>query len=246
MNFDLLVNTIQEIPPVRKMLELGREPGPQASRRLRAALDKLTSPLTFPLLSWILSSNRAHLEAIPAGDSMAGLGPHQFLLVSATPAKEGRFKRARQEAAQRRGASPTGSFFVWHGSSAGNWHCILRQGLRSGTHYMSAGAAYGKGIYTARGSDMSLGYSGQPSTPWRHAELLGTAGLRLLSLCEVVDAQRNNSDTVGKPTLREPNPDMVTIQNEDLIVTRFLFALSGGHPSNIQANQVAIPPNLLL
>jgi len=42
-----------------------------------------------------------------------------------------------------------GSLFSWHGSSSGNWHVILRTSLKnmSNTKYMSAGAAYGNGIY---------------------------------------------------------------------------------------------------
>ncbi len=45
--------------------------------------------------------------------------------------------------------------------SAGNWHSILRIGLRnySNTPLMSAGAAYGPGIYLAPNSNVSIGYA---------------------------------------------------------------------------------------
>lgn len=56
--------------------------------------------------------------------------------------------------------STYGSFFAWHGSAAGNWHVVLRTSLKnmSNTEYMSAGAAYGSGIYFADQSSTSLGY----------------------------------------------------------------------------------------
>lgn len=54
-----------------------------------------------------------------------------------------------------------GSFLAFHGSGFGNWHAILRTGLRnlSGTSLMSTGAVYGSGIYLAADSNTSWGYS---------------------------------------------------------------------------------------
>jgi len=49
--------------------------------------------------------------------------------------------------------------------SFGNWHCILRRGLKnySNTELMSCGAAHGAGIYLAQDSGTSLGYAGTMS-----------------------------------------------------------------------------------
>ncbi|CAN0555244.1 unnamed protein product, partial [Ectocarpus sp. 12 AP-2014] len=52
----------------------------------------------------------------------------------------------REAAASSNG---TGSFFAFHGSAPGNWHGILRLGIKnmSGSEYMSNGSVCGKGIY---------------------------------------------------------------------------------------------------
>jgi hypothetical protein len=44
-----------------------------------------------------------------------------------------------------------GSIYCWHGSSLENWYSIMRNGLRnlSNTSLMTAGAAYGAGIYAS-------------------------------------------------------------------------------------------------
>lgn len=54
-----------------------------------------------------------------------------------------------------------GSFYAFHGSAFYNWHSILRSTIKnmSNTHMMSAGAAYGAGIYLAPVSSTSFGYS---------------------------------------------------------------------------------------
>ena len=53
------------------------------------------------------------------------------------------------------------TFFAFHGSGLGNWYSILKNGLVSvsNTKMMSAGAAYGKGIYSSPLSSTSAPYS---------------------------------------------------------------------------------------
>jgi poly [ADP-ribose] polymerase 6/8 len=78
--------------------------------------------------------------------------PHQYVLLSSPPEKEQQFQRLKQQHK---------SFHAFHGSGFGNWHSILRIGLRnySNTPLMSAGAAFGPGIYLAPDSGTSLGYA---------------------------------------------------------------------------------------
>jgi poly [ADP-ribose] polymerase 6/8 len=98
----------------------------------------------FPLIHWIISSNRAYIVPVPTDQKIGQLNGvcEQFILVSSNPEVEGNFRKMR---------SKFGSFYAFHGSASGNWHSILREGLKilSGTSKMSAGAAYGNGIYTA-------------------------------------------------------------------------------------------------
>ena len=61
-----------------------------------------------------------------------------------------------------------GSLFSFHGSGIGNWHPILRTGLKnmSGTAGQINGAAYGSGIYV--GNDMRVAhfYSSSMCETW--------------------------------------------------------------------------------
>jgi ubiquitin-protein ligase len=52
------------------------------------------------------------------------------------------------------------SHFLFHGSGWHNWYSILRNGLKncSGTKLMTAGAAYGNGIYLSDNAGLSFGY----------------------------------------------------------------------------------------
>lgn len=54
---------------------------------------------------------------------------------------------------------------MFHGSGINNWYSIVRNGLRnlSNTGMMTAGAAYGAGIYSAWDYGTASGYAG-----WRH------------------------------------------------------------------------------
>lgn len=55
-----------------------------------------------------------------------------------------------------------GSRFLFHGSGINNWYSIIRNGLRnlSNTGMMTAGAAYGEGIYAAWDFATASGYAG--------------------------------------------------------------------------------------
>lgn len=52
------------------------------------------------------------------------------------------------------------SRYLFHGSKWQNWYSILRNGLKncSGTHLMTAGAAYGPGVYLSDNINLSYGY----------------------------------------------------------------------------------------
>ena len=71
-------------------------------------------------------------------------------MVSGNPEAEMKFRKKRKK---------FGSFYAFHGSNSGNWHGILRAGLKnySNTNKMSAGAAAGPGIYLAKQLLTSLG-----------------------------------------------------------------------------------------
>lgn len=82
----------------------------------------------FPLLRWILISNRAHISPLPRDQQIKQMGtPYQYILCSSNPEKEKLFREKRAKASK----SKKGSFYAFHGSALGNWHSILRNGLVS-------------------------------------------------------------------------------------------------------------------
>ncbi|EAY07014.1 UBA/TS-N domain containing protein [Trichomonas vaginalis G3] len=107
------------------------------------------------LLRWILLTNRSQFMSLNGSLELAELKggtAKMFLALSSTPQKEQRFRELQQQ---------YGSLFLWHGSPSSRWHAIFRNGLKnmSNTDGMLNGAAHGNGIYFARDSSTSIGYS---------------------------------------------------------------------------------------
>jgi hypothetical protein len=77
---------------------------------------------------------------------------------------EYQFRSAPAVEARRDSESST-RWYLFHGSSAGNWHSIVRNGVvvTSGTDLQSHGAVYGKGVYASDllSTGMSYGNSGK-------------------------------------------------------------------------------------
>jgi poly [ADP-ribose] polymerase 6/8 len=80
-------------------------------------------PLAYPLLRWILTSNRCHLKLLSKKERITEIATeHQYLLLSSTPEKEKRFQTLKKK---------YGSQWAFHGSASCNWHAILRNGLQN-------------------------------------------------------------------------------------------------------------------
>jgi len=96
------ISVLQQIPPVAKLARFSTE------AELKEFLDKI-NPLCFPLLRWIITSNRTHLELLPPHKQFKSMQtPWQFIMRSSTPEKE------RQHAEE---VQSHGSFFAFHGSA---------------------------------------------------------------------------------------------------------------------------------
>lgn len=111
--------------------------------------------MLFPLLQWVISSNRSMLVKLDQATrpKMWSDVPMTFMIMQDAPEKAETFNKLREK---------HGSRFAWHGSAAPNLHSVLRNGLvvASNTTLMSAGAACGVGVYNAHQGAMSLGYAG--------------------------------------------------------------------------------------
>ncbi|XP_035011881.2 protein mono-ADP-ribosyltransferase PARP6 [Hippoglossus stenolepis] len=233
-SYDRLQKALDSVLLVRRMAQ-----GPYSE--IRKQMDKL-DPLAYPLLQWILASNRSHIVKLPLHKQLKFMHtPHQFLLISNPPSKEARFQTARKL---------YGSTFAFHGSHIENWHSILRNGLvnASYTKLQLHGAAYGKGIYLSPISSISFGYSemgkGRHQITAREdllkkynrmnkvkqeepgqARFLQSSYLNCIALCEVI---------TSKDLQRHGNIWVCPIS--DNVCTRFLFVYENGQVGDVHIN----------
>ena len=90
----------------------------------------------------------------------------------------------------------------------------------SNTKHMVNAAAHGAGIYFAKDAATSYGYCRGTGAGWSKSTL---GNRTFMALCEIAD----------DPRLKKPTPYYV-IQQEELVVTRFLF-LCASSPGSIDA-----------
>ena len=199
---------LQNLPAVRDMMQLSDE---------RALLDMI-GPRLLTLLRWIILSIHSQFISLPDELKLKEFPSRcQFLTLMSSVEKEQKFRALRAQ---------YGSYFLWHGSTTDRWHSIIRQGLKNGTgtHLQQNGAALGSGIYFARSSNTSIGYSRGFENPYRKS-LLGNQ-LSIVSLCEVAKV----------PELKDQGWAHTCV-NEDACIVRFLFV-----GPNFNRDTIADPP----
>jgi len=173
-------------------------------------------PLVHPLLKWLATSNRAYIRLLREEERFPQFKtPYQFVFANASPEKEMEFQRLKRDVEKYQGKG-NGTIQAWHGSAFGNWHSIMRNGLKnlSNTKWMSAGAVYGKGIYLSPHLGTSLSYARTTGT-WPHSDLGKVCSG--MALCELI----NDRD------LPKPKPHYV-IPREEWVMTRFFFIFPSG------------------
>ena len=200
----------KEIDKVRQIMNKIPEVKEISQGRMKDSLEK-GSKWSYSLLQWIMSSNTSHLIRLCKEERVASMStPHQFLMVSASPAKQAQFDALKKKHK---------SIFAFHGSALENWHSILRNGLynASGTAHQVNGAAYGSGIYLSPSASVSYGYSQLQvegaridSRDSKDQDFMGGT-LSCVAVCEVIDDQlKRNGDIWVQPC-------------SDNVVTRFFF-----------------------
>jgi len=221
-NFNLIQHLLKVMPSVEQMANA------KDFAALRLGMDK-ADRFCYPLMQWVISSNRSHIVLLPEGKGIASMStPHQYLLLSAPPEKEEKFRALKAK---------HNSTFAFHGSAIENWHSIMRRGLlnASGTRLQVNGAAYGSGIYLSPHAATSFGYSrmgygGSPTGPSKGKtagnRFLASGGTNMgcIALCEVIDKDiRKSGDIWVQP-------------DEDAVVTRFFFVYPDGNPGQAVNN----------
>jgi len=236
-----LEETCEKLPSVADMKKFTDE------QKLKEMLDA-KDPLCFPLIRWIVMSNRCHISPLPKDKHIKEMDTEfQFVLVSDNPAKEALFRRRRSEIAKKKGKGARGSFYAFHGSALGNWHCILRIGLKnySNTNKMSTGAAYGEGIYMASNASTSFSYM-VPGNTWTKSSLGNGSNIACIAVVEVLDLR-------GEPNCPiHDHSGILTCTDETIITTRYFFIYPqasnywNGKGANAIANNLKLPEDIYL
>lgn len=212
-NYDALKKCLDLCPSVDEMRQLIMVHG-----SLKKALLKVHVML-YPLLVWCVTSNRAYFRLLKPEERFRQMKTdYQFVFANAPPEKEKRFQELKKV---------HGSRFLWHGSGSFNWHTILRIGLKnmSRTKYMSAGAAFGNGIYFASGINTSLGYC-RPANSWPKSKLGNS--ITIMTLSEVIDKKSYNKGGGLGSTI-------FVVPDEESVITRFLFVWDSKKGNAIKA-----------
>jgi poly [ADP-ribose] polymerase 6/8 len=176
------------------------------------------------LLRWILLSNRSHLLSLPDNLRLREFGTaKEFMTLISTPGAEREFQTLKEK---------FGGMFLFHGSEGCRWHSIIRNGLKnaSGTEMQANGAVLGAGIYFARSSETSQGYSKESINHYERSSL--GRKLKILAICEVA----------RDPTLSD-HDWAHTLQNEHACIVRFLL-VNGSFRVNLFEKPITKIPKL--
>ncbi|KAF0972282.1 hypothetical protein FDP41_009185 [Naegleria fowleri] len=212
-NYDAVVKALDLIPSVAQMKE---------HCETESDIKKFLHPNAYQILKWLLSTNRCALVRMPEKKRIKEMQTdYQYIMMMDNPEKAATFAQNRKK---------YGSYWAFHGSAVENFHSILRKGLvnASNTKLMTTGAAYGPGIYMARESSTSFGYS-RVGSSWSKSQFVNSNTLRCIMICEVVKAP-------GVPTVASP---YYVVKEAEHVTTRFfLFYPSTSVNVNIIADDI--------
>mgnify|MGYP003385924697 CR=1 FL=1 len=112
---------------------------------------------SYGIIKFILKSNTSNISAVDFFDTIATKKELIFKEIVGVKMFEIHYHPSIEE-----GFTSEKSSYLFHGSGLGNWHPIIRNGIRnmSGTHLMAHGQARGPGIYLASNIATSFGYTG--------------------------------------------------------------------------------------
>jgi len=151
---------------------------------------------------------------------------HQYLLLSAPPAKEKLFQTLKAK---------HGATYAFHGSRAENWHSILRRGLvnASGTKLQLNGAAHGSGVYVSPSFSFAAGYCrGATGSFPRRAQGAGAnrfleyQDMTCIALCEVIVGKYRNASSGS----------IWVVPDASHVITRFFFVLDGRSQADVSCS----------
>ncbi|KAH0793074.1 UBA/TS-N domain containing protein [Histomonas meleagridis] len=215
-------------------------------------LAKAISKRGLQLVRWILLSCRSHLIRLPPEMEIPMFkGSAQFMALVSSSEAESAFQSIKQQFG--------GSIYLFHGSHAERWHSIIRNGLvnASGTSLQANGSCYGKGIYFAKDSNTSWGYSQMKENNYRSSKL--GKNLKVISLCEIANLPigkevtakyevRNKDGTMQQKSVKgrmdsHSNEWAYTLTIEEACVVRFVM-VGGSFSVDVKKNPPKNVPSL--
>jgi len=206
-NHQLLKAVLDLMPHVSKMA------AQKSNKDLMEFLNDI-HPLLFPLLRWILSSNRAHIRKLEKEEIFDEIhSKFQFMLLTSSPAREKLFQARKKAAAKKNG---TGSFYMFHGSPIGNWHSILHMGLQfSGKPGLGRS---GQAIWCANNFTTSVGYCQAYNNPTAWANSSFGESIHCMAILEVVNEPDNGAT---------PGSAVCVVKDTAIIATRYFLVFQG-------------------
>jgi hypothetical protein len=138
-----------------------------------------------------------------------------------------------------------GSFYAFHGSCAGNWPSITKNGLKnySGTERQKHGSAHGNGIYLAKNFRFSLKYSSQAAPQIGGKRRLDPQGGATWSALKLA----------GTPMARQSGGSLAVSEDVAAPATRFaldpnfcivgLFEVAGRPADYLKSQGIFVVPN---
>lgn len=103
-------------------------------------------------------------------------------------------------------------WYLFHGSGLGNWHSILRNGIKSmsATKFQTTGAAYGNGVYLSDTLAISAGYGNSGSHTYKNLS-------NITCVCVV--------EVLCDPASFKRTDHIYVVPNDKLIVARYLWII---------------------
>ncbi|CAI2380638.1 unnamed protein product [Moneuplotes crassus] len=192
----------------------------------KATKDFGDSQAIYKLLQYLITTNRASMKKLGESDKCSGAPEvDEYILYNNEVHDENKFQKLK---------SKLGTVWTFHGSSIENWYSILRNGPRnlSNTKMMTAGAAHGAGVYSAKAYNTASGYSynrgaynntgsGVTSAPsWKHCTIKSKC---IIGVLEIIKSSKYN---------KTGDYDIVVCPDDDCIKLRYIWIIPSGGVSS--------------
>ena len=230
-NVSLLQVVLSKVPAVSDMVSVVvHHEGLVENREvvLKEYLDTI-DVLVYPLLVWLTDPHRPGTRLLPDEENPSIIKCDSIITLANSPAKEGQFSTIKNSIGR-------GSMFAFHGSCNGNWHSILRTGIRvmSGTEYQTTGTSYGRGVYFGSHSSISHSYCKNRGIAWPNSKFINnsatkgspTSSLIIMALVELIDHPTEvkvHPCSTGGATTNGDSSNIYVCDNEALFTIRMLM-----------------------